>query len=485
MTYIANVGGERRVSLPTPPDWSEIKNRSLGEIRCTECDEPLIAKGGPTFDVRPHFAHYPDSTCVLKSSGETPYHDLAKALIVKTALEFGCQVFYEKQVSRDGITIQPDVRIIRPDGTQLAFEVQHSSQTAAEYVRRSEHYRDVDIPVVWLTWSKFLDKLGHLHDDVDIIFIEGLAWADTDHKGVPPLELFLKIGYQGVRGMFCVPDGQQQRRLVVDNRVSSQDWRDRWFDCAGICETNDERNPMFMDFTRGIEVTHRYSSIYAKEMPFENISATVSVVRIGPFERVLHKLCAGEGQLSQAWLDAYREVTILWEGLEAGWDAYEVRLGAYQRRIEAERAAAEAEAEKDRQIREMQARWEQKAAEAERLREEHESLEPQLRKWYRKRAYENLSEVLTLAHAMEAQYSFLRGFSRRFTDEDNLKGYLSHLLQTAITSFDDITSAQWRMFAGDMMHPADFMKRFGQVVYPNHQIHYSNIIKLYTQSEKG
>ena len=107
------------------------------------------------------FAHKKQGECV--TAPETAEHLYLKTLISKIALSEGWEVTTEKQgQTPTGELWIADIYCTKGNA-KLAFEVQWSSQTNDEFIRRTQKYIDSGVRVLWLYRLKG-NKTNFLHD---------------------------------------------------------------------------------------------------------------------------------------------------------------------------------------------------------------------------------------------------------------------------------------------------------------------------------
>ena len=96
--------------LLDPEEWSELKasEKEYRELKCPECEEPMVARAGISHKIRPHFAHRYDlienpegnrKPCSLSS--ESAEHLYIKQWIFEVCQELGLPVDIEKRIQTD------------------------------------------------------------------------------------------------------------------------------------------------------------------------------------------------------------------------------------------------------------------------------------------------------------------------------------------------------------------------------------------------
>ena len=120
--------------LLEPVLWDKLKKseREYRELRCPECEEPMVARAGEDCKIRPHFAHRHDlienpegnrKPCSLKS--ESSEHLYIKQWIFEECQKLGLVVEIEKRIQTDDGFQIADICV--PDKNKVV-EVQISNQ---------------------------------------------------------------------------------------------------------------------------------------------------------------------------------------------------------------------------------------------------------------------------------------------------------------------------------------------------------------------
>lgn len=127
--------------------WLELKrHRRERELKMTCCDTPAIPKNSPLGTQ--FFAHQRIQACTTKP--ETKEHLFAKTVIARAALAAGWDVETESRGSTPtGEEWIADV-LAKKGTARVAFEVQWSSQTAEETLRRQARYAASGVRALWL-----------------------------------------------------------------------------------------------------------------------------------------------------------------------------------------------------------------------------------------------------------------------------------------------------------------------------------------------
>ncbi|NTW38576.1 MAG: hypothetical protein HGA44_01615 [Cellulomonadaceae bacterium] len=128
----------------------QMRPRTRSELACIvpECDVPLTTHARTT--KRDGFAHLGRVDDALHSA-ESLMHQQAKAVIVSWLRTRYPHVWIDPEVLLVNGERRPDVYAENPaTGNKLAFEVQYSALTVAEWTRRHEWYVDHDIVDVWV-----------------------------------------------------------------------------------------------------------------------------------------------------------------------------------------------------------------------------------------------------------------------------------------------------------------------------------------------
>ncbi len=122
-----------------------------GPFRCSACEAQMIIKKGLLkID---HFAHVPNTSCEY-GSGETEEHLVAKMSIYDNLRAKDINVILEKPLSPK---VRADLLIEYPSGRKVAIEVQRSTMTREECIRRMLNYQETGIPVLWILLNDVKD----------------------------------------------------------------------------------------------------------------------------------------------------------------------------------------------------------------------------------------------------------------------------------------------------------------------------------------
>lgn len=146
--------------LLEPEEWNDLKTseKECRELRCPECEEPMIARASRHHKVSPHFAHRYDlienpeghrKYCSLKS--ESAEHLYIKQWIFQICQSHGLAVEIEKRIPVNGGIQIADVCV--PEKKKIV-EVQVSTQPEERYFERSEQYSEACYETLWITWKK-------------------------------------------------------------------------------------------------------------------------------------------------------------------------------------------------------------------------------------------------------------------------------------------------------------------------------------------
>lgn len=119
-------------------------NKSDGPFACPKCQEDVIIRKG-NIKIH-HFSHLPFSTCGY-GVGESEAHRRCKRAIYDALSTIGKVSYCE--LERDLGTVIPDIYAVI-DGTSVAIEIQLSNLSVNEITRRTRHYNNLNIHVLWL-----------------------------------------------------------------------------------------------------------------------------------------------------------------------------------------------------------------------------------------------------------------------------------------------------------------------------------------------
>src|SRR5690625_2070394 len=121
---------------------------------CPHCHEKVIIRAGPK--VTPHFAHLPDSTCLMSKGGESNYHQQAKLYLYHWLQKQSFRnVFLEKFIS--SIHQRPDI-LLETNNRLIAVEFQSSTISTNEFYQRNEGYASENIFPIWILGENKLIK---------------------------------------------------------------------------------------------------------------------------------------------------------------------------------------------------------------------------------------------------------------------------------------------------------------------------------------
>lgn len=149
------------------PTWDKLKasEKEYRELKCPECEEPMVARAGEGYKIRPHFAHRSDlienpegdrKPCSLKS--ESSEHLYIKQRIFKECQELGLPVEIEKRIPTDDGFQIADICV--PNKNKIV-EVQISNQSEEKYYERHDAYNGVGYETLWITWKKDIIELPY------------------------------------------------------------------------------------------------------------------------------------------------------------------------------------------------------------------------------------------------------------------------------------------------------------------------------------
>ena len=153
--------------LLEPAIWDELKasEKEYRELRCPECEEPMVARAGEGYKIRPHFAHRSDlienpegdrKPCSLKS--ESSEHLYIKQWIFGVCQELELPIEIEKRIPTDDGFQIADICV--PDKNKIV-EVQISNQSEEKYYERHDAYNGAGYETLWITWKKDIIELPY------------------------------------------------------------------------------------------------------------------------------------------------------------------------------------------------------------------------------------------------------------------------------------------------------------------------------------
>lgn len=137
-----------------------------GEYTCPKCHAPVVLRSGLV--KVDHFAHASYSSCDY--AGESPLHLQIKSQIYRYLRhEYGDRVV-EIAIEKPLGTVRPDV-YLRGHRHQIAIEVQASTLTPKDIIRRTEEYCRLGIHVLWVVpyEKKRFFRYNHQHQCDELI----------------------------------------------------------------------------------------------------------------------------------------------------------------------------------------------------------------------------------------------------------------------------------------------------------------------------
>lgn len=184
MTFIANLNGDRVVSLDySPEEWQELKrNYQDNTLVCNdeECLSPMIPKTYHSTGTQ-FFSHKNKGVLTCKySQSESPEHLYLKKYVYETLKGIGLHPELEVTISE--VNRRADVIV-----DNKVFEIQLSQQSIEDYEIRSQDYRDAQKQVYWIildTRSRFL----HTKATYPVVFLDGKPDLSPDYE--PCIEMY-------------------------------------------------------------------------------------------------------------------------------------------------------------------------------------------------------------------------------------------------------------------------------------------------------
>lgn len=119
------------------------KNYSIGDIKMICCNSNAIPKTSIKFNK--FFAHQND---ICNTNPETIWHKTTKKIILESLVQLGYPA--QEEVRGDGWIA--DV-FVESNNRKIAFEIQHSPQTLATYLERTNKYKFDNIEVFWILYE--------------------------------------------------------------------------------------------------------------------------------------------------------------------------------------------------------------------------------------------------------------------------------------------------------------------------------------------
>ncbi|GGP14441.1 competence protein CoiA family protein [Oceanobacillus neutriphilus] len=140
-----------RYSLEKVADWKQEKDL----FYCPACKERVIIRSGER--VTAHFAHLPNTECLLSGGGEGPYHEKGKLQLFNWLNRFNMQVELEAYFPE--ISQRADI-FINIGGKKIAVEFQCARIPREVVLSRVQGYNSLGIKPVWILGAKYLKQKG-------------------------------------------------------------------------------------------------------------------------------------------------------------------------------------------------------------------------------------------------------------------------------------------------------------------------------------
>ncbi|WP_077600934.1 competence protein CoiA [Oceanobacillus sojae] len=140
-----------RYSLEKVADWKQEKDL----FYCPVCKERVIIRSGER--VTAHFAHLPNTECLLTGGGEGPYHEKGKLQLFNWLNRFNMQVELEAYFPE--ISQRADI-FVNVGGKKIAVEFQCSRIPKEVVLSRIQGYKSLGIKPVWILGAKYLKQKG-------------------------------------------------------------------------------------------------------------------------------------------------------------------------------------------------------------------------------------------------------------------------------------------------------------------------------------
>jgi len=233
----------------SPSEWEDLKLKVKTQgfdLSLPCCGKTAVPKGGST-DRCQHFSHKPNEACKSdtwgeyegrenrrrrKKAPEGKHHLRVKEIVFDVAQKAGWHATLEATgASKTDDAWRADV-LAEKDGQKVAFEVQTSPLTFAEYRTRQQRYRDSDVKCVWLAMitPDYSDEeipvfeLSH-HKSLYVIdfpefFSPRLLGLTDNYRGVPIGEFILLILQNKVlwNGRWMIAEDTLARAVLANRK---------------------------------------------------------------------------------------------------------------------------------------------------------------------------------------------------------------------------------------------------------------------------
>lgn len=122
---------------------------------CPICKEKVVIKAGKRTIA--HFAHFPNSSCVITNSGEGEYHERGKLELYQWLKSQRIPV--QLEVYLPEIKQRPDL-FIQLQTKKIAIEYQCAKISEQEFVKRNNGYARYNITPIWILGGKRMNRIG-------------------------------------------------------------------------------------------------------------------------------------------------------------------------------------------------------------------------------------------------------------------------------------------------------------------------------------
>lgn len=143
--------------IPALYPKSDLLQLRAGEesFYCPVCDEKVILRVGEK--VVAHFAHTANVNCPSRGGGEGAYHEQGKLQLYEWLLRQGLSVELEAYMPE--INQRPDI-LLHHGERRIVLEYQCSRISNEEIIERTNGYKEIGVPVIWILGEILLKRKG-------------------------------------------------------------------------------------------------------------------------------------------------------------------------------------------------------------------------------------------------------------------------------------------------------------------------------------
>lgn len=155
--------------------------RKNTQFYCPTCHQAVIIKAGRR--VIPHFAHHPETNCLINERGEGTYHETGKLFLYQWLRSQGLNVELEKYIKH--IKQQPDILLVL-NQKRIAIEFQCARIPIEQILSRNEGYKKIGITPIWILGANCFKQHNQNALKLDQFTLQFIHQFTNEH----PLKLF-------------------------------------------------------------------------------------------------------------------------------------------------------------------------------------------------------------------------------------------------------------------------------------------------------